>query len=141
MPNPRKELHTKLYKHLMSRTVVNPETGCFVWTGYTLPSGYAQIWRPMVDGKRSRDYVHRLAWETFAGPIPEGYEIDHVAERGCISKACWNIAHLEPVLPIVNKQRRDANGVKNQYGVFTDITPAAKAERRRIRDQNRKDAQ
>lgn len=27
--------------------------------------------------KRLRVLVHRLVWETFNGPIPEGYEIDH----------------------------------------------------------------
>ena len=30
------------------------------------------------DGKRKSLFVHRLVWEAFNGPIPDGYEIDHV---------------------------------------------------------------
>lgn len=29
-------------------------------------------------GKRKRFSVHRLVWETFVGPIPDGMEIDHI---------------------------------------------------------------
>lgn len=30
------------------------------------------------DGKRKRFYIHRLVWEAFNCPIPDGYEIDHI---------------------------------------------------------------
>lgn len=33
-----------------------------------------------VDGKWKGKYVHRLVWEVFNGPIPEGYEINHIDE-------------------------------------------------------------
>lgn len=29
-------------------------------------------------GKRKNFLVHRLVYETFLGPIPEGYQIDHI---------------------------------------------------------------
>ena len=31
-----------------------------------------------VDGKSRHYRVHRLVWEAFRGPIPDGYEIDHI---------------------------------------------------------------
>ncbi len=35
--------------------------------------------------------MHRLVWEHVNGPIPEGYEINHL----CKNRACQNIKHLE----------------------------------------------
>lgn len=32
------------------------------------------------DGKVKCFYVHRLVWEAFNGPIPDGYEINHINE-------------------------------------------------------------
>lgn len=40
-------------------------------------SGYMRWSTFRKDRKRLRITVHRLVWETFNGPIPEGYEIDH----------------------------------------------------------------
>lgn len=37
------------------------------------PNGYL-----MVNTKIGKRYVHRIIYETFVGPIPAGYEIDHV---------------------------------------------------------------
>lgn len=30
------------------------------------------------DGKGKKLYVHRIVWEAFVGPIPDGYELDHL---------------------------------------------------------------
>ena len=35
--------------------------------------------------------AHRFVWEEEHGPIPEGYEIDHV----CKNRACFNLEHLQ----------------------------------------------
>lgn len=34
------------------------------------------------DKKQKKYFVHRLEWEAFYGPIPEGYEINHLDENG-----------------------------------------------------------
>lgn len=36
-----------------------------------------------IDGKWKGKYVHRLVWEAFNGPIPEGFEINHKDEDKC----------------------------------------------------------
>lgn len=33
------------------------------------------------DKKRKHYYVHRLVWEAFNGPIPEGMQVNHISER------------------------------------------------------------
>jgi hypothetical protein len=49
-------------------------------------------------------YAHRLAYETWVGPIPEGLEIDHL----CRQRACINPAHLDTVTRSENQRRAKA---------------------------------
>lgn len=35
-----------------------------------------------IDGKKRRIYMHRVIWEYYNGPIPDGFEIDHDDHNG-----------------------------------------------------------
>lgn len=61
------------------------ETGCWVWVASVYGKGYGQLW---FNGKHLS--AHRVAYEAFIGPIPEGL---HVLHR-CDMPACVNPAHL-----------------------------------------------
>lgn len=120
----------RLYEQLMGRSITNADSGCYIWTGSKLPNGYVSIrlperWEQFRGGEtrgssaqRPREYIHRLVWKFWVGPIPHDHSIDHVAERGCIDRACWNLLHLEAVPHAVNCERRDVNGVVNQHGTY-----------------------
>lgn len=75
---------------------------CRIWTGALTPDGYGII---RVD-KKNRG-VHRVAYEFYVGPIPEGLTLDHVKAWGCKSRACFNPEHLEPVTIGDNIRRGD----------------------------------
>lgn len=85
------------------------EGGCWLWlggtTGTTSGSAYGRF---LPDGQRSGDrkpvLAHRFAYELLEGPIPEGYTLDHLADR-CQSTLCVNPAHLEPVTIAENIRR------------------------------------
>lgn len=81
------------------RYVVNPETGCWEWTGFRFQGGkgYAGI---SID-KMPRG-AHRVSYELFVGPIPEGMVVDHL----CVVAHCVNPAHLEAVTPDENRRRQ-----------------------------------
>ncbi len=65
--------------------------------------GYCQI---QLTGKRAPKVLgHRLSYEHFRGPIPEGLQLDHVWARGCRFRDCINPSHLEPVTQAVNINR------------------------------------
>jgi hypothetical protein len=76
----------------------------WIWTGYVTPGGY---------GEYNRQLAHRVAYELYIGPIPEGYEVDHVKELCGPNTLCvkaladeYGPAHLEAVTPEENARRR-----------------------------------
>jgi hypothetical protein len=87
-------------RRFANKVRLDPETGCWIWTACLNSKGYGCL------GLRKVSWLaHRLAHVIFLGPIPEGYEVDHVRERGCKSTACVNPDHLEAVTPEVNAER------------------------------------
>lgn len=85
----------------MSRVVWNgDEDECWTWEGSKDERGYGRC-----DSRYGSTRAHRASYQLFVGPIPVGLEIDHVRSRGCISRACVNPAHLEPVTHQENVRR------------------------------------
>lgn len=82
--------------------VIKHDGGCWEWTGSR--SGSAPHAGPYIQFRVNgqRVYIHRYAYERFVGPIPEGFQIDHL----CRNTRCVNPAHLEAVTPRINVQRQ-----------------------------------
>ena len=70
--------------------------GCWIWTGAFRGEGYPNYY----DGTRTR-IGHRVAYEHLVGPIPDGYQVDHL----CKVRLCVNPHHLEAVTARVNTLR------------------------------------
>src|SRR5690242_18719570 len=77
----------------LAKIKVNPESGCHEWQAYTDRDGYGCFWI-----KPTNYRAHRVAYELFVGPIPEGLVIDHL----CRNRSCVNPAHLEPKTDLEN---------------------------------------
>jgi hypothetical protein len=71
--------------------------GCWLWTASTYFGGYGQI----NVGNRQIRGVHRVAYELWVGPIPDGLHIDHL----CRVRLCVNPDHLEAVTQRENNRR------------------------------------
>lgn len=82
--------------------------GCWLWSGQHVPLGYGQIGF-FVNKKTKNVYVHRLTYETFVGPIPDKYQLDHL----CRVPNCCNPQHLEPVT-VSENQRRGIRGAMHR---------------------------
>ena len=73
--------------------LIEKGSDCWAWRGDHTAHGYGRITHK---GKTYR--AHRVVYEHFVGPIPEGLVIDHL----CRNHGCVNPAHLEPVTNRVN---------------------------------------
>jgi len=81
---PLKEFWNEKLKYITERTI-KTKSGCIEWTSYCGKWGYGQI----SISKKSL-LVHRVIWEIFKGPIPEGFCVLHT----CDNPPCCNIDHL-----------------------------------------------
>lgn len=94
--------------------VTHESSGCWTWSGYVASSGYGST--PKRRGEKSSpEYAHRLAYELWVGPIPEGYDVDHLCHNddescpggiGCLHRLCVNPVHLEAITTVDNRRRQ-----------------------------------
>lgn len=74
-------------------TTRDPVFGCVLWDGPKDKDGY---------GFHGRSRAHIVAYEAEFGPVPEGFELDHLCRR----RNCIALHHLEPVTKAENQKRK-----------------------------------
>lgn len=82
-------------------TSIDWASGCWLWTGNrnkgeTQTHSYGRF-----KSGDAHTLAHRFSYEHFVGPIPGGFELDHL----CRNPPCINPLHLEPVTHAENMAR------------------------------------
>src|SRR4051812_43742458 len=92
-----------VHKGRMIARIDTSGNGCWEWPGARLVNGYGVgvVTLGTLGLKPRAFYAHRVAYEHWCGPIPEGLTIDHL----CRNKLCVNPAHLEAVTLAENISR------------------------------------
>jgi hypothetical protein len=126
-------MHKRTWPRIEDRicdAVIVDEDGCWNWTGSKTSDGYGRI------SYHGATYTHRVAYEVFVGPIPEGYEVDHL----CRNTSCCNPGHLEPVTPQENLSRREGPLTcrKQHDESFIYITSAGRKSCRACRNERKR---
>lgn len=99
--------NTTVERRFLAKVDRTGNGGCWLFTGFVAPNGY---------GQSQRKLAHRLSYELYVGPIPEGTEIDHL----CRVRHCVNPAHLEAVSHYENNRRGvgiSANNIRKTHCV------------------------
>jgi len=100
-------------------------SGCWEWKGATGPRGYGKL-----SYRGATVPAHRLSYEAYVGPIPEGAYILH----GCDNPPCMNPAHLQPGDHTENMEQmtdrnRSTTGETDGMAKLTDAQVAEIRER------------
>jgi hypothetical protein len=106
-----------LVDRIHDNVTISPD-GCWLWQLKINRQGYGVI---ALKGS-TKGRIHRVSFEAFIGPIPEGYEVDHVCHNDtpcmggptCLHRRCCNPAHLEAVTHAVNLTRGRTGQWKRQ---------------------------
>lgn len=107
---------TSIKDKLVAFSTQCPETQCWIWRRSTI-KGYGKTCH-----KGKSRYAHRVSYEVFVGPIPEGKRVCHK----CDTPLCINPAHLflgtqkENIHDALNKGRM--NHPKRQAHWKTTLT-------------------
>ena len=120
MTAPRRGQHGLSAKDRLSLYTIAPDqSGCWHWVGVTNPFGYGRV---RFDGKLRM--AHRVSYEAYIGPIPDGLDIDHL----CRNRSCVNPWHLEPVTERENTLRGISIAAVNAKKTHCDAGHAFDAE-------------
>ncbi|MFL5481109.1 MAG: HNH endonuclease signature motif containing protein [Gemmatimonadaceae bacterium] len=81
-------------------------SGCWEWTRGCDDFGYGQI----TVGNKTQS-VHRMAYQEFIGPIPDGKSVLH----SCDNPPCFNPEHFFLGTQLANMRDRNAKGRDNNF--------------------------
>jgi protein-arginine kinase activator protein McsA len=104
---------------------VDPRRGCHLWTGQHNRGGYGVT---RFNGEKW--LVHKLIWEHFNGPVPEGLQLDHL----CRNTTCCNREHLRVTTPRENTLASDNICARNARrmncpkcgGQYSELVPGGR---------------
>ena len=90
------------------------DEACWPWTAFLSEQGYGRFAKSHVVSRNA----HVVAYELTYGPVPEGFQVDHICHSqarsagecsggpSCEHRACQNPRHLEVVSPAEHARRR-----------------------------------
>lgn len=76
----------KILARFNAKWAPEPNTGCWLWTGFTNPKGYGTFGV----ARSTPRLAHRVSWMLYKGDIPDTLQVQHT----CNTSSCVNPDHL-----------------------------------------------
>lgn len=114
-------MDAKTLARFEAKVHVEPNSGCWIWRASLGSHGYGQlgVHDPQNGVYNRAGLAHRLSYEHFRGPIPEGLHLDHL----CRTRECCNPNRLEAVTQGENNRRRYEGRLKTHCKHGHEFTP------------------
>lgn len=106
----RRYQHQSVILRFFEKVRITDPDDCWIWIGAHHELGYGRFWDPVL---RKVVPAHVWSYRHFNGPIPDGYEVDHL----CRVPPCVNPwpRHTKAVPPRVNWERRVIEKCRNGH--------------------------
>jgi hypothetical protein len=140
--DPSPEARIAAGKERILATAIRHEEGCWDHSGGSVAGGYGALNVRLGgrDAPKVTLYLHRVSYERYVGPIPDGYEIDHL----CRNIRCSRPDHLEAVTHAENMRRAgkgdDVPCPNGHVGDFHHSTASGQGRKCRQCARNRRSA-
>lgn len=115
-------------QYIFDRSSPEPNSGCWLWTGTIDRLGYARFGQRRNDDGKLHVLVHRMAYESFVGPIPQDRDILHRCDVRC----CVNPDHLFVGTHADNMADMKRKGRARSGNVYGEAHGAAKLKKEMI---------
>jgi len=80
----------RLQQKLKQQTIINDDTGCWIWKGQLANSGHGKL-KTQVEGVVKVVSAEHASHIAFLGEVPTR----HLVKQGCGNRLCVNPEHLE----------------------------------------------
>jgi hypothetical protein len=118
--------------YLFTRSMPEPMSGCWLWSGYIDALGYGRANHP------KEKKAHRIMWTMFNGEIPDGKKILHRCDVRC----CVNPEHLfigtqaDNVADMMEKGRNKCVPQKGEKNPMSKLNQNLVLEMRQFRNDS-----
>lgn len=99
-----------LRNRIRLNSIIDPETGCWLWQKAKLPKGYGLI------AVRMRSYLaHRVSYRVFIGSIPKGAHVLHRCDTPfCVNPSCLFLG--DNAINVADKVKKDRQVKGEDHG-------------------------
>lgn len=111
-------MEAPILERFMSKVLPEPNSGCWLWATGLDNKGYGRFGS---GSKKTMRLAHRMAYEHFVGPIPDGLFVCHKCDvRSCVNPDHMFLGNHQDNMTDRNKKSRQVRGTKQHMSKINE---------------------